>query len=356
MTRRGLTLALAISLSAATGSGLAHADTCQTMATGSYTIDGVYGQIPNVRMGGSRTIDNTLHLNAPDQGSAGFEMTVIPTSQQGGYTPGPAPSVRLSVDGGPSHSFSFSWRPGLAGNLSTWNSDRVEFGGLSRGDHVLHETLSMPAGTPDGTYELGAEAYLGPCAMISPTKLGPVSYWFTGGDPAHTPTPAPGGGTTRKPSPPATASPSSTRRATATATPRPSSQATATSAPEPDPLTDSPSPSPSPSPAVSDSPSPSPSPTPSSSPTPSPVDSPTAAGSPTAVPLAASPAAHGSSALPWLLGTLLVAAIAVGGVLALRRRRAAGGPADMTGDAAEATAAGPEPTEPTEPAPDTDTD
>lgn len=268
------------------------------MATGTYRIDGVYGQIPDVRMGGSRTIDNRLHLDAPDQGATAYEMTVIPTQQQGGYTPGPAPSVQLSVDGGPVHRFSFTWRPALqSGNLGTWNSNRVEFGGLSRGDHVLHETLSMPAGSPDGVYELGAEAYMeGPCAMVTGTKMGGVSYWFTSGNPAQASAPAPGGSATRKPSP----------RATATGTPEPS----ATSV--------------SPSPSPSDVPSPSASPMPSPSPTPSAVDSPSAAGSPTAVPLAATPAAHNSS-VPWVLGALVaVAALAAGGVLALRRRRVAG--------------------------------
>ncbi|WP_371493646.1 hypothetical protein OG871_01260 [Kitasatospora sp. NBC_00374] len=313
MTRRGLILALAIPLSQVTGAGVAHADVCTTMTSGTYRIDGVYGAVPKVRTGGSRETDNTLHLDAPDQSATAFEVAVVPTRQQGGYTPGPAPSVQLSVDGGPAHRFSFTWKPALQpGNLGTWNSNRVEFGGLTRGDHVLHETLSMPAGSPDGVYELGAYLYPeGPCSMVTGTKMGGVSFEFTGGSPAQAPTPAPGGATTRKPEP----------RTTAATTPVP--RTTQTGTPVPQPAADPPSPVPSEAPS---SPAPE-APAPSANATPS--AAPTAPDRPTAVPLAATPAAHGSPVLPWALGTsALLAAATAGGVLALRRRRATDGTAD----------------------------
>ncbi|MCX4749864.1 hypothetical protein OG455_30850 [Kitasatospora sp. NBC_01287] len=337
-----------------TAAGQAHADVCTTMATGTYSIDGVYGPIPNVRAGGSHTTDNMLHLDAPDQASAEYDMMIIPTQQQGGYTPGPAPSVQLSVDGGPSHSFSFTWQLApQSGDLGTWNSGRVAFGGLSRGDHVLHETLSMPAGSPDGVYELEAEAYLGPCAMITPTKLGTVSDYFTGGNPAQAPAPTPGGGTTRtpspratatttgtpEPSPRATATPKPSLRATAKPSPRATTTAAAAAAPEPSPTTDPPSPSASPTPSAS--------PSPIASPTPSPSPTPTTVKSPTVVQLAATPAAHSSPALPWVVGVLgVLAALAAGGAFALRRRRV------VVAGAVEAPAADPEPAAESAPAPE----
>ncbi|WP_033826143.1 hypothetical protein [Kitasatospora sp. MBT63] len=316
MTRRGLILALAIPLSTVTGAGVAHADVCTTMTSGTYRIDGVYGAVPKVRTGGSRQTDNTLHLDAPDQSATAFEVMVIPTRQQGGYTPGPAPSVQLSVDGGPAHRFSFTWKPALqSGNLGTWNSNRVEFGGLTRGDHVLHETLSMPVGSPDGVYELGAYLYPeGPCSMVTGTKMGGVSFEFTGGGPAQAPTPAPGGATTRKPDPRPTATRTSAPRTTPTGTPVPQ--------PAADPA--SPVPSEAPPSPTPEAPSPSASAVPSATPSPAP----TPTDRPAAVPLAATPAAHGSPVLPWALGTSAVlAAATAGGVLAVRRRRATPGAA-----------------------------
>ncbi|MEU2629686.1 hypothetical protein [Kitasatospora sp. NPDC007106] len=303
MTRRGLTLALAMSLCAATGAGVAHADGCTPEAGGTYKIDGVTGSVPKVRMGNSLTIDNRMHLDAPDQSSSAFETMVIPVRQQGGYTPGRPPTVSLSVDGGPSHRFSFTWRPATRpGDLGTWVSTRVEFGRLTRGVHVLHETLSMPVGSPDGLYELGAYAYMdGPCGMVRGTTMGSVSYEFTGGTPAREPSRATGGGATDTPSPRV----STSRTPGAAGTPGSPSQA----------------PSGSPSPSAPSSPSVSAPPSPGGSPMSSPSPTPPVAASPAVVPLATTPAANGSSALPWVIGLLAaLAAVAVGGVLALRRR------------------------------------
>ncbi|WP_431676504.1 hypothetical protein [Kitasatospora sp. KL5] len=316
MTRRGLTLALAISLCSATGAGVAHADGCTTGTPGTYRIDGVFGGVPQVRMGGSLTIDNKLHLDAPDQGTSAFEVMVIPVRQQGGYTPGRAPSVSLSVDGGPSHRFSLTWRPATrSGDLGTWISNRVEFGGLSRGVHVLHENLSVPVGSPNGIYELGAYAFMeGPCGMVTGTRMGHVSYEFTGGTPARATAPASGGSTTGRPSP----------------------RATATGTPEPVPTAKSPFPVPSGS--LPSSPSTASSPSPQTTWTPSPSPTPPLADSPAVVPLTATPAANGSSALPWMLGALVALAASVaGGTLALRRRRAVGD----TGGAGAAETPGP---------------
>ncbi|BFV57555.1 hypothetical protein KCMC57_up26590 [Kitasatospora sp. CMC57] len=302
MTRRGLTLTFAISLAVLPGVGTARAEVCTSMPSGTYRTDGVYGQIPQVKLGGSRTIDNVLQLDAPDQASAVFQLQIVSVQQQ---TPGPSPSARLSVDGGPAHGFSFTWQPPrMAGTLGSWISNEVQFGGLSQGRHVLHETLSMPVGSPNGVYELGAMVALGPCSRITPTKLGGVSFSFTGGAPATAPGPATGG-TTSKP----------TARATATATPAPSRKPTASPTPEPSPSTDAPSPSPTPSadPTPTAEPSPTPSPTPTSSP------------SPSAVALAVTPVSHSSSGLPWALGALgaLVAGVglAVGAVVVRSRRR-----------------------------------
>lgn len=304
MTRRGLALAFAIPLSVLPGADVAHAEVCTSMATGTYRTDGVYGQIPQVRMGGSRTVDNVLTLDAPDQASAVFQLQIVSVDQQ---TPGPAPSARLSVDGGPAHGFSFTWQPPrIAGTMGSWVSNEVQFGGLSRGRHVLHETLSMPVGSPNGVYELGAMVALGPCSMITVSKLGGVSFSFTGGSPAQAATPAPGG-TTRKPTP----------RATPTAMPTSSPQATASPTPVPSPTTEAPSPTPTPS----ASPTPVPSPTPTVTPPPS----------PTPVTLAVTPVGHSGSGLPWALGALVaVAGLGAGGVFVVRRRRdaAAGGAQD----------------------------
>ncbi|WP_405019019.1 hypothetical protein OHV05_20780 [Kitasatospora sp. NBC_00070] len=308
MTRRGLALAFAIPLSVLPGAGVAHAEVCTSMATGTYRTDGVYGQVPQVRMGGSRTVDNVLTLDAPDQGSAVWQLQIVSVDQQ---TPGPAPSARLSVDGGPAHGFSFTWQPPrMAGTMGSWVSDEVRFGGLSRGRHVLHETLSMPVGSPNGVYELSAMAALGPCSMITVSKLGGVSFSFTGGSPAQPATPAPAG-TTRKPTP----------RATPTAKPASPPQATTSPTPPPSPTPEEPSPAPTPTPTPSASPTPEPSPTPTVTPTPS----------PTPVTLAATPAGHSGSGLPWALGALVaVAGLGAGGVLVVRRRRdaAAGGAQD----------------------------
>ncbi|GAA5024364.1 hypothetical protein [Kitasatospora paranensis] len=300
MTRRSLTLALAISLCSVVGAGAAHADGCPAAGPGTYRIDGVTGTVPKVRMGGSLTIDNRMHLDAPDQSAAAFETMVVPVRQTGGYTPGRAPSVSLSVDGGPSHHFSFTWRPGgQGGNLGTWISNRVQFGSISRGDHVLHETLSMPPGSPDDLYELGAYAYMdGPCGMVTGTRMGSVTYEFTGGAPAHTPTPA---APTR-----AGASDTPSPRTAATGTPQPVTSVNASSGPS----------------ALSGVPSPGVSGTPAGSPAPSESES----DSPAAVPLSATPVANGGSALPWGLGALAAsAALSIGGAVALRRRRATGG-------------------------------
>ncbi|PYC78589.1 hypothetical protein C7C46_15920 [Streptomyces tateyamensis] len=184
--------------------------------------------------------------------------------------------------------------------MSQWNSDRLQLGGLTRGDHVLHETLSVPDGNPAGSYELIVEMLMDGCNRVSGTKDGPVTVWF-GAVPGKAPAGAPtGGGTTGG---------TATRKASASAT-------------RPSPNTDSPSPSPSDSPSPSAGASPSDSPTPSPSASPSAVASPTEPASPAAVPLAASPAAHSGSALPWMLGALAAVAVLVaGGVLVWRRRR-----------------------------------
>jgi hypothetical protein len=307
--RRGLTLALAISLCSVAGAGVAHADGCTAGEPGTYSIDGVSGGVPKVRMGGSLTINNRMHVDAPDQSAAAFEAMVVPVRQTGGYTPGRAPSASLSVDGGPSHHFSFSRRPGGGGgNLGTWISNRVEFGAVSRGDHVLHETLSMPLGSPDDLYELGVYAFMdGPCGMVTGTRTGVVTYDFTGGTPAHTPAPAmpPRAGASATPGP----------RTAATGTPQPAMAANTPSAAPSGPSAPSASVS-----GVSGVPSPGASGTPAGSPTPSVVDA------PAVVPLSATPVAKGGSALPWVLGLLAaMAALSVGGTVALRRRRAAGG-------------------------------
>ncbi|MFD0526603.1 hypothetical protein ACFQ1I_04005 [Kitasatospora arboriphila] len=167
---------------------------------------------------------------------------------------------------------------------------------------MLHETLSMPVGSPDGLYELGAYAYMdGPCGMVRGTTMGSVSYEFTGGTPAREPSRATGGGATDTPSPRV----STSRTPGAAGTPG----------------SPSPAPSGSPSPSAPSSPSVSAPPSPGGSPMSSPSPTPPVAASPAVVPLATTPAANGSSALPWVIGLLAaLAAVAVGGVLALRRR------------------------------------
>ncbi|WP_035848469.1 hypothetical protein [Kitasatospora azatica] len=303
MNRPALMLALAIALPA--GAGVAHADStpqpvCTSMTSGTWKIDGVYGQIPTTSFGGSATVDTQIHLDGPDQSATSYSVRVVPSPQQAGFAPGPTPTVHLSVDGS-SHGFAPNWTPPyVAGTLGSWNSGFVEFGALSRGTHTVHATVSVPAGNQDGVYELVLDARMEqPCTQVHESAGGSLSYYFTGGKPAPAPVPAP------------TSAAPATRKPSA----RPSS---AEATPEPAPSTDAPSPSASPSPSESASPTPSPTPTPSASAAPSPADS------PSAVPLAATPVAHGSSALPWVAGTVvLLAALAAGAVLLLRRRRAA---------------------------------